>query len=100
MGITSASSIDDIAREYITCASYDLSSGSIAMAERFVVACRALQLRRPKSATVDNNPVAFDYQAVANQLDRALAWIGANRSRVNGGTSTQIYDMSGVRSRW
>jgi hypothetical protein len=100
MGITSASPIEDIAREYITCASFDLTGGSVAMAERFVIACRALQLRRPTSVTVDNNPVAFDHAAINRELNRALTWIASRKAATSGGSGARTYDMSGVRNRW
>lgn len=101
MAITSASSLDEIAAAYVNNAGYDLSGGSVAMAEEFVIACRALQVRRPTSVSVDGNPVSFDYRAIPDQMNRALQWISANKTQANGSSSTaKIYNMSGVRRRW
>jgi hypothetical protein len=99
MAITSTSTLDEIAAAYLDSAGYDLPGGSVAMCEDFVVACRALQLKRPVSVTVDGNPVTFDYRAMADQLRHALSWLAANRvpSGAGGIAGVRTYDMSGVR---
>lgn len=93
------SSLEDVARVYVDSIGYDLSGGSVGMCEVFIAACRILQLRRPTSVTVDGNPVAFDYKAIAGHLKRAEIWISTNRPSNVGGAneSVRTYDMSGVR---
>lgn len=58
-------------------------------------ALRKLRIRRPKSVTVDGNPVSFE--DLMQILRDAESWLAANPASGSAGGSTAYYDMSDLR---
>ena len=76
--ITSASSLSDIEAAFIDNSNYE-SLGDVSMAHQFVVACRAMLLRRPMQARratgVGSFSAQWDVAAIKAELDRARQWL-------------------------
>ena len=76
--ITSASRLEDIEAAFIDNGSYE-QQASVPMAQQFIIACRALLLRRPMQAKRATGTGSFSaewgQQFIKQELDRALQWL-------------------------
>lgn len=93
--LSSSSTDAEVWNAYDDNASYE-EDGSPATAGTFVTACRILLRRRPANMAVDGESVAFDAQAIREQLSRAQNWLAVNRNAGRGGV--RYLNFSGVRN--
>lgn len=73
---------------------YDLI-GSQAKCRIVISGLRAIRLRRPKSVSIDGNPVAFE--DLMQMLNEAQIWLQQNPGSGAASGSTTYYDMSDLR---
>ena len=74
---TSASTDAELWEAYDDGASYDIT-GSVALAQSFIVACRLILRRRPKTFSGDGQSATFE--DISNQLHEAQRWLAARNS--------------------
>ena len=78
MPITSASSLSDIEAAFIDNADYEAQT-SVTKAQQFLLACRALLLRRPQSAKRATGTGTFsgqwDTEAIREEMRRVQQWL-------------------------
>ena len=95
MASLSSSSTDaQVRAAYDDNASYE-EDASASKCQAFITACKILLVRRPSSVTNDGTTVAFNDQAVLDELARARTWLAGNQSSRGGGV--KYLDFSGVR---
>lgn len=93
--ISSSSSYDDAVAAYLDNCGY-AEDRSVAKARAFITACRALLILQPKrQRTGSNHETEFNIEGLNSQIDKAQAWINANRSTSNGGY--RHYSMQNFR---
>ncbi|MEO1526726.1 MAG: hypothetical protein AAFX06_14925 [Planctomycetota bacterium] len=87
--------LNDLIRDAEAAIDYDLVNDP-SKCRSFIAAMRKLVLRRPKSVSVDGNPVSLEQ--IEGMLRTAELWLLANDTAPSGSASeVQVYDMSGIR---
>jgi hypothetical protein len=80
---TSATSDDDLWKAYDDGASYDIT-GDVEAAKSFIVACRLILRRRPRSVAGDGQSATFE--DISSQLEQAEQWLALQQpSGMSGG---------------
>lgn len=74
---TSASTDAELWEAYDDGASYDITE-SVALAQQFIVACRLILRRRPKSVSGDGTSATFE--DVSRQLTEAQRWLAGRNT--------------------
>jgi hypothetical protein len=90
---TSATSDADLWAAYDDAAGYDIS-GSVTQAREFIVACRIILRRRPKSVSGDGQSATFE--DISDQLARAERWLAGQNSY--GRIGPRHLDFRGLRT--
>jgi len=78
MSIDGTWSQEQIVAEYLDTLGYDVD-GSVALAQRFIKACRALLVMHPSNWSQTSTTMAFEPRLWEQQLDNALNWLRANQ---------------------
>lgn len=97
--VTSASTDTQVRAAYADNASYDVD-GDVAMAKRFIVACRVLLQREPQSSARRGSAMVLDKKSVQDALARAESWLSSHApAPVAGGSGgARFMDFGGFRS--
>jgi len=97
MPLSSTSTYAEIQAEYLDTAGYD-ATGDVALARRFITACRYLILLSPQRSEHGDERIEFDRDRIKDQEAAAKAFVKANATVSEGGSGYIHADLAEFRS--